>query len=951
MASANSKRFIKRESTVARGLPTPAPSIKSFRTESPSIKFENSEIDRIDLTGDDEIEDLPPSNHDLPVAIDEQEQSRSPGIPSRSSRLPSTPTPRAPKHPRQTHPPRMESGLEVVGRNVKKLVETIEKLKRIGLKSIDAQLPELVLVGDQSAGKSSLMGAIAEINLPKGQSMCTRCPTNIRTSSSETWTCIITLEISYSFQAHKGRAQEKFPHWAENDESVIVSFMEITDKTELEQALRCAQKAILNPSSDPQCFISRNGFDPSQATESDEARFSPNVIAVAIAGPGLPDLSFYDLPGLFQAAEAEEQKYLIKVFDNLTAKYIKHENAIIICAMTMQNDPGISKTKGFVGNLKADNRCIGVLTMPDRIQQNETVAHQDYTKILANTAFVLQPHGYFVTKQPGPDSLAKGPRYHEIARQEENDFFESSGVWGPGGEWHQFRHRCGTATIQEYLSKVFARQILLSLPDITENINVQIRDVDRGLANLPDARQDKVQHVVRQALNAFSNQVRQSIDPTLLSPFHSEWNKLCGQFLKTLDTMRPGCICKGGEPEVIELDSDDEGSQYSTVKRPNDGAEVSPNKRARNTFVEPSQVPQTPRTVKPEPGTKLFRTPLPGVLRKYKQSEFGPFYQAYLGAGFGAMSLMELRATIADNACAGRPTETNFKVKQEIALRAIAKWWDPIETLMKTVFARVRRKLLSTLETCLAKYTQTALFADSKVIIEKWLHDKDQEQWNQTLRYFEVESSRLFTICLKEFERHKAEALELLMENRKKQRIDSYIASHSMKYKEESKARAEAEAQLGPDTFAEELRTAAYIRGYYHTARIRFTDSICADINAHYYFKISEEIQYLLENKLKLDEGDSEFKCQALVEENADISHQRTSLLKRKQQLSEFSAILTQLNTDLNTSGEDDPMQPPQNGFGNSNANDHDHDEMDLDNPSGATSTTVSPTKSYGYGQ
>jgi hypothetical protein len=60
------------------------------------------------------------------------------------------------------------SGPALVGCDTKKLIDTIDKLRKIGLKRVDTKLPELVLIGDQSAGKSSLMGAIAEINLLKG---------------------------------------------------------------------------------------------------------------------------------------------------------------------------------------------------------------------------------------------------------------------------------------------------------------------------------------------------------------------------------------------------------------------------------------------------------------------------------------------------------------------------------------------------------------------------------------------------------------------------------------------------------------------------------------------------------------------------------------------------------------------------------------------------------------
>jgi GTP1/Obg family GTP-binding protein len=64
------------------------------------------------------------------------------------------------------------ASLQLVGKKVNLLVSAIDKLRQLGLKEIDTELPELVLVGDQTAGKSSLMGAIAEINLPKDDGMC-----------------------------------------------------------------------------------------------------------------------------------------------------------------------------------------------------------------------------------------------------------------------------------------------------------------------------------------------------------------------------------------------------------------------------------------------------------------------------------------------------------------------------------------------------------------------------------------------------------------------------------------------------------------------------------------------------------------------------------------------------------------------------------------------------------
>jgi hypothetical protein len=57
-------------------------------------------------------------------------------------------------------------------------LDKIDKLRDLGLgKSID--LPQLVVVGDQSSGKSSVLEAIMGLPLPRDSGLCTRFATNI----------------------------------------------------------------------------------------------------------------------------------------------------------------------------------------------------------------------------------------------------------------------------------------------------------------------------------------------------------------------------------------------------------------------------------------------------------------------------------------------------------------------------------------------------------------------------------------------------------------------------------------------------------------------------------------------------------------------------------------------------------------------------------------------------
>ena len=64
--------------------------------------------------------------------------------------------------------------VEGLGRGVKKLMETINQLRTLGVEDIVAPLPKVVVVGDQSAGKSSLIEAISEIKVPRSAGTCTR---------------------------------------------------------------------------------------------------------------------------------------------------------------------------------------------------------------------------------------------------------------------------------------------------------------------------------------------------------------------------------------------------------------------------------------------------------------------------------------------------------------------------------------------------------------------------------------------------------------------------------------------------------------------------------------------------------------------------------------------------------------------------------------------------------
>ena len=67
----------------------------------------------------------------------------------------------------------------------------------------------------------------------------------------------------------------------------------ITDKSLVEERIRRAQRATLNPSVGHETFLSGPDGDPDEK----ELSFSKNCVCLELSGPDLADLSFCDLPG------------------------------------------------------------------------------------------------------------------------------------------------------------------------------------------------------------------------------------------------------------------------------------------------------------------------------------------------------------------------------------------------------------------------------------------------------------------------------------------------------------------------------------------------------------------------------------------------------------------------------------------------------------------------------
>ncbi len=387
--------------------------------------------------------------------------------------------PDAPNAPAQPNVSFVSHNFTAIGDKVKAFNDTLGEFQSLGIQQV-TNLPELLLVGDQSAGKSSLMSSFAGIYLPRSDGACTRCPVHIRLSGvqgSGAWSCRVSLQEDYEYAppANVTRANP-FGPWFEKRRDVK-DFATLSDPATVEDTLRWAQIATLNPKTDHSLYKPDTGelWKRAQRAGGDgpeevlnEAPFSPNTVALDISAPGLADLSFYDLPGVFTSARRDEDQYLVKVVENLTAKYISHQQAIILWAVPMNADPETSSTFSIIRRHKAQPRTIGIMTKADLLPPNPSASTQWMAMLRGEQHRV--GHGYFVTARPVvtqnliPEELVlssqQDPRpVEELGRQEafEDAFFNRQLPGLADKEWpkcfRSFDDRCGVSRLVAFMSQ------------------------------------------------------------------------------------------------------------------------------------------------------------------------------------------------------------------------------------------------------------------------------------------------------------------------------------------------------------------------------------------------------------------------------------------------------------------------------------------------------------------
>ncbi|TBU52257.1 P-loop containing nucleoside triphosphate hydrolase protein [Dichomitus squalens] len=375
----------------------------------------------------------------------------------------------------------------------RRMLDVVNALHLTGVQ-VDIDLPVIAVVGSQSAGKSSLIESISGITLPRASGTCTRCPTECRLSySDQPWKCIVSLHIL----TDKDGKPLGHPR---NEQFGDV----IHDKDEVEDRIRRAQRAILNPSIDYRRFLEDDDPDLSGR----ELTFSTNSVSLQISGEDVQDLSFCDLPGLIASVGTGGNEGDIELVKNLVSLYISRPSCIILltvaCETDFQNQGAHQLAKKYDPH---GLRTIGVLTKPDRIPSGE---EGSWLRYIRNEDEPLE-HGWFSVKQPDSRAIATGITWAE-AREKEREFFATSSPWNILDL--EYQNRLGTTKLVERLSDVLSDCISQRLPIIQEELHKLLSATDERLTQLPKPPSSDVLSEVLFLLSTFSKSLGRYLEGT-----------------------------------------------------------------------------------------------------------------------------------------------------------------------------------------------------------------------------------------------------------------------------------------------------------------------------------------------------------------------------------------------------------------------------------------------------
>ncbi|KAK5162941.1 vacuolar protein sorting-associated protein 1 [Saxophila tyrrhenica] len=347
-------------------------------------------------------------------------------------------------------------------------------------------LPQIVVVGSQSSGKSSVLENIVGRDfLPRGTGIVTRRPLVLQ---------LINRAASPKQQANgipdtdtKVETTDAASNTDEWGEFLHIPGQKFYDFNKIRDEI----------------------VKETESKTGKNAGISPAPINLRIYSPNVLTLTLVDLPGLTKVPVGDQPRDIEKQIKDMVLKQISKGNAIILAVTAANTD--LANSDGLKLARETDpegQRTIGVLTKVDLMDEGT-----DVVDILAGRIIPLRL-GYVPVVNRGQRDI-ETKRAISSALENERNFFENHKAYRNKASY------CGTPYLARKLNLILMMHIKQTLPDIKARIAGSLQKYKDELASLGDSILGNSGNIILNIITEFAGEYR-----TVLEGHNAELSSL-----------------------------------------------------------------------------------------------------------------------------------------------------------------------------------------------------------------------------------------------------------------------------------------------------------------------------------------------------------------------------------------------------------------------------------------
>lgn len=350
---------------------------------------------------------------------------------------------------------------------MQRIFDVVNKLQDACAESgtdLEFNLPQIAVVGSQSAGKSSVLENIVgrwvrvEMNrllnecefrfrdfLPRGSGVVTRRP--------------LILQLITSSEGEKTANNfllQSFQSFSFFNDSWLPTHSFSAPPTEYGEFLHCKNRR----------FNDFNAIREEIEAETDRIAkgkaMSNHPISLRIYSPDVVNLTLVDLPGMTKVPIKGQPSDIERQIREMILHFISHENCLILAVSPANTDLANSDALKLARMVDPEgNRTIGVITKLDLMDQGT-----DALDILENREFPLRRGYVGIVNRSQAD--INGKKDIRTALESEADYFKNHPVY------KDLASRCGTRYLRKVLSAQLFEHIKITLPKLGDTLHERV---------------------------------------------------------------------------------------------------------------------------------------------------------------------------------------------------------------------------------------------------------------------------------------------------------------------------------------------------------------------------------------------------------------------------------------------------------------------------------------------